>query len=461
MRARSSVAEALSSISFRLPHFGLWTHDGQPLVHGQPSSSRAVSPTQPAKLSKPALGDPDPARVAVVDEDGRAAGLEVQVRGETADVPAVAHRPERQERDQRVLRRVQGAEQLRHLLDPVEQVVAGAEPDGLGLEGRGRQHERHHGEGRAVADRLPLIGDHLLGDRDATEVKVDPCDARRAQCLLDRGLRVLLHLRVPVDAGGLDDRGARDVVELADEVLLSEMEVDGTVVDRRVGPLPLHEAEHRARRAVDDREGVLVTGAEREASGRRIAPLPDVPGGRALELRQQRRPLERLGAEGLGVRRADRPLVRRRVDVGVEDPRVRVIEPRRLDATFEERLGLAHEELVEGILARDQNGKPVTAPTGPAPLLAQGGDRAGKSDGDRAVELADVDPELEGVGGRDAEQLALHQAPLDLTALLGRVPGAVRGEPRRRGGVHAIGGEAVDQLGRLAALREADRAQPA
>ncbi len=40
--------------------------------------------------------------------------LEVEVRREAADVPAVAHRPERQERDQRVLGGVQRSEQLRH-----------------------------------------------------------------------------------------------------------------------------------------------------------------------------------------------------------------------------------------------------------------------------------------------------------------------------------------------------------
>ena len=70
---------------------------------------------------------------------------------------------------------------------------------------------------------------------------------------------------------------------------------------------------------------------------------------------------------------------------------------------------------------------------------------------------ADVDPELERIRGGDAEQLAAHQAPLDLAALGRRVAGAVRRrraasrrlEPSRR--------EAVDQLDRLAALREADR----
>src|SRR5215213_1955346 len=69
---------------------------------------------------EPALGDPNAAGVAVVDEDGRSAGLEVHVGGEAPDVPAIAHRPERQQRDQRVLGRVQAREQERHLLEPGE-----------------------------------------------------------------------------------------------------------------------------------------------------------------------------------------------------------------------------------------------------------------------------------------------------------------------------------------------------
>ena len=120
--------------------------------------------------------------------------------------------------------------------------------------------------------------------------------------LLDRGLGVLLHLGVPVDARRARRRPfAVDVVERANEVLLAEVEVDGALVDGRVRALALDEPEDRAGRAVDDRERVLVAGAEREPSRRRVAPLPDEAGGRPLELRQQRRPLERLGAERLRV----------------------------------------------------------------------------------------------------------------------------------------------------------------
>ncbi len=59
------------------------------------------------------------------------------------------------------------------------------------------------------------------------------------------------------------------------------------------------------------------------------------------------------------------------------------------------------------------------------------------------------------------EQLALDEAPFDVATLLGGVSGPVRRESLRGRLVHAIGGEAVDELGAAAALGEADRAQSA
>ena len=94
-------------------------------------------------------------------------------------------------------------------------------------------------------------------------------------------------------------------------------------------------------------------------------------------------------------------------------------------------------------------------------MLAKRRDRSGKTDGDRAVEKADIDSELERIRRGHAEELALDQATFDLAALLRRVPRAVWGEPARRRDVQALRGEAVDELGGLAALGEADRPQPA
>ena len=122
---------------------------------------------------EPALGDPDAAGVAVVDEDRRAAGLVVEVRREAADVPAIAHRPQRKQRDEAVLGGVERAEELRHLLESVELIGLGREPDRLGLEGRLGHEHRDDVDRRAVAHRLSRVGDDLLGDRDAAEVELD------------------------------------------------------------------------------------------------------------------------------------------------------------------------------------------------------------------------------------------------------------------------------------------------
>ena len=103
----------------------------------------------------------------------------------------------------------------------------------------------------------------------------------------------------------------------------------------------------------------------------------------------------------------------------VEDPRVRVVEDRRLDAAREQRVRLAREELVERVVAGDEDREPALAPAGAAPLLPERGDRPGEADRDRAVEEADVDSELERVRRRSRRELALDEAPLDLAALLG------------------------------------------
>ena len=190
-------------------------------------------------------------------------------------------------------------------------------------------------------------------------------------------------------------------------------------------------------------------------------PAQTQPRGGVAQLRDVRRALERLGAERRGVAVVDRGLERGRGDVPVEHARVRVVEDRRLDVPLEQRRRLAHEVLVERVLRGDEDREAVLAAAGASPLLAKARHRAGEADRDRAVEVADVDAELERVGGRDAEQVALDEPPLDLPPLLRRVAGAVRGQPGRGCRVEPVAGEAVDELRRLAALREADRAQAA
>ena len=138
-----------------------------------------------------------------------------------------------------------------------------------------------------------------------------------------------------------------------------------------------------------------------------------------------------------------------------------MVEDRGLHPAREERIRLAREELVEGVVRGDEDREAPVAPAGAPPLLSQRRHGPRKADGDRAVEEPDVDPQLERVGRGHAEQLALDEAALDLTTLCCGVPGAVGREPLGRRGVDALGREPVDELRRLPALREADRAQPA
>ena len=146
--------------------------------------------------------------------------------------------------------------------------------------------------------------------------------------------------------------------------------------------------------------------------------------------------------------------------MAVEHSRVGVVEDRRLHPPAEQRLRLAHEVLVERVLARDQDRQAVSAPSGPAPLLAEARHGAGEAGRDHAVEQPDVDAELERVGRGHPEQLAGGQPLLDVPPLCRRVPGPVRREPVAVLRAEPVDGEPVDQLCRLPALREAERPQP-
>ena len=126
-------------------------------------------------------------------------------------------------------------------VSPSSICVFGDEPDRLGLELRLREVERKGLDRLAVADALPLVGDDLLGDDDAAEGEVDAEPALFAERLDDRRHRVLLRLRVLVAGVRLDEGGAILQVELGHAVRLAEMEVDGALVDGRVGALLLDE----------------------------------------------------------------------------------------------------------------------------------------------------------------------------------------------------------------------------
>ena len=137
----------------------------------------------------------------------------MEVRREAADVPPVAHRPERQQRDHRVLGGVQRAEQLRQLLEAFELLGLGDVPDGLGLERRLREVERDHVHRLLGRDAPALVADDLLGDLDGAEAEVEAETPLATALLEDLRLRLLLRHCVPVARERRHERRVRVEVE--------------------------------------------------------------------------------------------------------------------------------------------------------------------------------------------------------------------------------------------------------
>ena len=99
----------------------------------------------------------------------------------------------------------------------------------------------------------------------------------------------------------------------------------------------------------------------------------------------------------------------------------------------------------------------LVAPTGPSPHLPEAGHRSGKGHADRRIELADVDPQLERVGGDYSQQLTVAETPLDLLALAGGVASAIGRDPLGQLRLQTVHGVTQDQLHALARFHEADR----
>ena len=187
------------------------------------------------------------------------------------------------------------------------------------------------------------------------------------------------------------------------------MQVDGAGVDRREGALGLDQAEHLARVALDHRDRVGRGRAQRDLRGDELAAARQQPAAGAAQLAGADQPLGPLAparAEDLVVLVGQRQLVGGGEQVAGGDLLAFVVEDRRLDRAVDELVGVAAEELVERVLAGDVDGEPAAAAARPPPHLAQARDRPGEGDADRGVELADVDPELERVGGDHRQQLA-------------------------------------------------------
>ena len=143
------------------------------------------------------------------------------------------------------------------------------------------------------------------------------------------------------------------------------------------------------------------------------------------------------------------------------DVRVVQVDDGFLHAAPEQALRLAHEVLVQGVLAGHQHGIAVPLPAGASPALLEARHGAGEAHDERHVQAADIDAELQRLRGDDRVQLVVEQPPLDVAPLLRGVAGAV-GQHALRGGAVAVLQApphlAVHELGGLAGGREGDDA---
>ncbi|TML25620.1 MAG: hypothetical protein E6G35_11950, partial [Actinobacteria bacterium] len=121
-----------------------------------------------------ALGEPGPAGVAVVHEDGGRVGVRVHRGGQAADVPPVAGGHQGQQTDRGVLGGVQGTGYDR----PVhpgrrERARRDGPPDGGRTQLARRQVQRPGIQDLAGPDPPALVADHLTGHLDGAEEQPD------------------------------------------------------------------------------------------------------------------------------------------------------------------------------------------------------------------------------------------------------------------------------------------------
>ena len=129
----------------------------------------------------------------------------------------------------------------------------------------------------------------------------------------------------------------------------------------------------------------------------------------------------------------ERQLERRRPEVGEQDVEVVRVRARLLGRALEQELGVVDDVLVDRGAGRDEDRDArARPPAGPPELLPGRGDRARVAGQDRHVEPADVDAELERVGGDDAEDLAVAQPALDRPALGRQVAAAIAADAAAR-----------------------------
>ena len=221
------------------------------------------------------------------------------------------------------------------------------------------------------------------------------------------------------------------------------MEVDGAVVDGRVRALALDECRAPCRSPPSttvNESGVVERSAE--PRGRVVAARPDVAGLRALRARAAA--AARSSAASPSVARSASSSGASNAAERTWPSSTRGFAWSRIAASTRRPSSVSGSRMKYWSSASSLATSTASPwPRRPARPHCWRSDATvpGEADRDRAVEQADVDPELERVGRRDAEQLALDEPPLDLAPLRGRVAGAVGREAlrsRRRRAARAV-----------------------
>ena len=196
-------------------------------------------------------------------------GLRVGVGRQAADVPAVAHRQQRQHGDLRVLGGVQRAEQDARAGSRRSSSSPSSYHSACVVNECGGRSSAVEVDDLVVGQALALVGVDLLGDGHAAEAQRHAERLAAVEQALDLGVGLALGLRVPVAVEGRDERAARVEVELArprrSAPGAGRSAPSWIVVGRARG---LDRAEQLAAGDVDHRDAVGRGRAQRHARGR-------------------------------------------------------------------------------------------------------------------------------------------------------------------------------------------------
>ena len=213
------------------------------------------------------------------------------------------------------------------------------------------------------------------------------------------------------------------------------MQVDRAGVDDAVGARHVDRAEHPTARALDDRDDRAGPAQRHEIAGPLLpGPVPAVAAASQQVLGDELvGALRHRRAEDRDVRGGERHLGGGRGEVRAQHVGVGRVEGARLDRGVEHRLGMAHEVVVEGVVAGEEHREALaTGAPRPSRALPQRGPRARPAGHDDGVEPADVDPQLQGARRREPAQPPAAQLLLQLAALLGQVAAAISGDEVRQ-----------------------------